>query len=176
MPIRLTPRAPLDGQAEAPGAPLAEMITAMAEAVAEGQLKLDLAAAEAAQELAQTKIQFIPAVRQIIDAEGKITFEHAPPAEISLLDLGMQPTFYAFSEALLEVAMDLRVIENAQSTTEQKERSLFASTRSIRTERKLNRDVKVSSKFSAKLVPVPGPALLRPERSVTDKRAAGGGS
>jgi hypothetical protein len=51
---------------------------------------------------------------------------------------------------------------------------LFASTRSLRTERKLNRDVKISSKMSAKLVPVPAPPLLGPVRDVEDRREGGG--
>jgi hypothetical protein len=40
----------------------------------------------------------------------------------------------------------------------------------VRLERKLNRNVTISSKISAKLVPVPAPQLLTPVRTVVDNR------
>jgi hypothetical protein len=120
-----------------------------------------------ATELAATRVKFIPEIRQIIDKEGRMKFETADPVELSLLELGVQPTFYAFSEATVEVAMDLKVVEEEQSSTTPK-KGLFASTQSVRLERKLNRDVRISSKISAKLVPVPAPQLLTPVRTVED--------
>ncbi|HBY60853.1 MAG TPA: hypothetical protein DEH78_13605 [Solibacterales bacterium] len=174
MPIQLSPRNALDPQQELPGASLADFVTSIAEAVAESQAKLDLASAEVAKELASTKVEFIPEIRQIIEADGTSRFEQAKPIQVSLLELGLQPTFYAFSEATIEVAMDLRVVEQTSSVSNSKSRTLFASTQSLRTERKLNRDVKVSSKFVAKIVPVPGPALLQPVRSIDDQRPGGG--
>lgn len=173
MPIRLTPRDSLDPARELPGASLADLITQLAEAIAEGQAKLDLSAAGVIEELANAKVSIVPAVRQIIEADGSIRFEQAKPLEVSLLELGLQPTFYAFSEATVEVAMDLRVVEETQSNQPVR-KGLFASTQSLRLERKLNRDVKVSSKITAKLIPVPAPSLLQPVRSVEDRRPGGG--
>jgi hypothetical protein len=173
MPIQLTPRDALDPARELPGASLADLITQMAEAIAEGQAKLDLAAAAVAQELAKSKVQFIPEIRQTIQKDGSMKFEQAQPIEVSLLELGIQPTFYAFSEATIEVAMDLKVVEQTTTTSSQEKKGLFAGTQSLRMERKLNRDVKVSSKMTAKLVPVPAPQLLTPVRTVTDNREGG---
>jgi hypothetical protein len=167
MPIRLTPREALNPARELPGASLADLVAQLAEAVAEAQAKLDLSAASVATELAATRVKFIPEIRQIIDKEGRMKFETADPVELSLLELGVQPTFYAFSEATVEVAMDLKVVEEEQSSTTPK-KGLFASTQSVRLERKLNRDVRISSKISAKLVPVPAPQLLTPVRTVED--------
>lgn len=172
MAIRLTPRDALDTARELPGASLADLVAQLAEAIAEGQAKLDLSAAAVAQELAKAKAQFIPEIRQVIEQDGSMKFEQAKPVEVSLLELGIQPTFYAFSEATLEVAMDLKVVEQTTTTT-QENKGLFANTQSLRLERKLNRDVKVSSKITAKLVPVPAPQLLTPVRTVTDKRSGG---
>jgi len=169
MAIQLTPRDALDPGHELPGASLADLVTQLAEAIAEGQAKLDLSAAEVGSRLAETRVQFIPEIRQIIDEKGNMKFEQANPVEVSLLELGIQPTFYAFSEATVEVAMDLKVVEDTQSTTNSR-KALFASTQSLRLERKLNRNVTISSKITAKLVPVPAPQLLAPARTVEDKR------
>jgi|SRR5215210_381708 len=169
MPIQLTPRDALAPARELPGAPLADLVTQLAEAVAEGQAKLDLSAAEVAQQLAGTRVQFVPEIRQIIDEKGNMKFETAKPVELSLLELGIQPTFYAFSEATVEVAMDLKIVEDTQSKPTSKT-ALFANTRSLRLERKLNRNVTISSKITAKLMPVPAPQLLTPVRSVEDNR------
>jgi hypothetical protein len=97
MPIQLTPRDATPPGRELPGAPLADLVTQLAEAVAEGQAKLDLSAAGVAKQLAETRVQFVPAIRQIIDEKGNMKFETAKPVEVSLLELGLQPTFYAFA-------------------------------------------------------------------------------
>lgn len=169
MPIRLTPREALNPARELPGASLADLVTQLAEAVAEAQAKLDLSAASVVKELASTRVQFVPEIRQIIDEQGRMKFEQAEPVDVSLLELGIQPTFYAFSEATVEVAMDLKVVEETQSSTTPK-KGLFATTQSLRLERKLNRDVRISSRISAKLVPAPAPQLLTPVRTVEDNR------
>ncbi len=169
MAIQLTPRDALAPARELPGASLADLVTQLAEAIAEGQAKLDLSAAEVAQQLTGTRVQFVPEIRQIIDEKGNMKFETAKPVEVSLLELGIQPTFYAFSEATVEVAMDLKIVEDTQSTTTSKT-VLFANTQSLRLERKLNRNVTISSKIMAKLVPVPAPQLLTPVRTVEDNR------
>lgn len=172
MAIRLTPRDVLEPGRELPGASLADLIAQLAEAVAEGQAKLDLSAAAVAEELASIRVQFIPEIRQIIDKNGSMSFEQAKSVDVSLLELGIQPTFYAFSEATVEVAMDLKVVEEVQSAGTTAQKVLFATTQSLRLERKLNRDVKISSKLMAKLVPVPAPQLLAPVRTVEDNREA----
>jgi hypothetical protein len=169
MAIQLTPRDALAPARELPGVPLADLVTQLAEAVAEGQAKLDLSAAEVAKQLAGTRVQFVPEIRQTIDEKGNMKFETAKPVDVSLLELGLQPTFYAFSEATVEVAMDLKIVEDTQSTTASKT-GLFANTQSLRLERKLNRNVTISSKITAKLVPVPAPQLLTPVRTVVDNR------
>lgn len=174
MPIALRPRSPLEPVQELAGGSISDILTSLAEAVAEGQARLDLSSAEVAQELAATKVKVVPAVRQIIEPDGKTRFEQADPIEVSLLELGLQPTFFAFSEATAEVAFDLQVVETVNSTTTSNEKKLFGATRSLRQERRLNRDLKISSKITAKIVPVPGPALMQPGRTVDDRRENGG--
>lgn len=169
MAIQLKQRDALTQARELPATSLADLVTQLAEAVAEGQAKLDLSAAEVVKQLAATRVQFVPEIRQIIDEKGNMKFETAKAVELSLLELGIQPTFYAFSEATVEVAMDLKIVEDTQSLTNSKT-VLFANTQSLRLERKLNRNVTISSKITAKLVPVPAPQLLTPVRTIEDKR------
>ncbi len=151
---------------EVPSASFADLVRMVAEAIAEAQADLDRTSADLVTELANTKIQIVPRITETIDADGNVTFTQAPPQEVSLLDIGVEPTFYQFSESKIEVAMDLSIVESSnESGTEKKRFSLFANTSSLRFERKLNRDVKVSSKLSATLVPVPKPLRLQPERT-----------
>jgi hypothetical protein len=175
MAISLTPRDPLEPVKEVPGGSLAEVLTQLAEAIAEGQARLDISSAQVIQELSNAKVSIIPSIRQIIEEDGTVRFEQAEPLEVSMLDLGVMPTFFAFSEATAEIAMDLKVVENiTESGTSKRRVSLFAGTRSLRTERRLNRDVSVHTKISAKLVPVPAPALVEPTRILEDRRDGGG--
>jgi hypothetical protein len=110
----------------------------------------------------------VSSITETIDADGNVTYTNGPLREVSLLDLGVTPTFYQFSEAKVEVTMDIKIVENStESGTTQKRYSLFADTASVRFERKLNRDVKISSKLTATLVPVPMPIRLEPARVTT---------
>ncbi|MEQ9624802.1 hypothetical protein [Coleofasciculus chthonoplastes] len=176
MAFDLTPKDPNEPIQELAGASLAEVLTQLAEAIAEGQARLDLSSAQVVQELAQTQVDIVPSIRQIIREDGTVEFQQAEPVRVSLLDLGILPTFLAFSEATAEVAMDLKVVENVtqSSGNTNKRKSLFAATQSLRTERRLNRDVSVHTKLTAKLVPVPVPARLQPIITVEDQREGGG--
>ena len=138
----------------------------MAEGIADAQASLDRASAGLVVELANTKVKIVPRVTETIDENGNITFQHQEPQEVTLLDIGVTPTFYQFSQATVEVTMDLKIVENETESGDRKKRySLFADTASIRFERKLNRDVSVSSKLTATLVPVPSPLRLDPART-----------
>ncbi len=97
MAISLTPRDPLEPVKEVPGGSLAEVLTQLAEAIAEGQARLDISSAQVIQELSNAKVSIIPSIRQIIEEDGTVRFEQAEPLEVSMLDLGVMPTFFAFS-------------------------------------------------------------------------------
>jgi hypothetical protein len=151
---------------ETPDVSFADLVRLLAEGIADAQTNLDRASAEMVVELANTKIKIVPRVTETIDEQGNVTFEQAPEQEVSLLDIGVTPTFYQFSQATVEVAMDIKIVENETESGDGKRRfGLFANTANVRFERKLNRDVKVSSKLTATLVPVPMPLRLEPVRN-----------
>lgn len=144
-----------------------DLVRMLAESIADGQAALDRSSAELVVELANTHVDVVPRITETVQADGSITYETAAAQSVSLLELGVTPTFYAFSEATVEVSMDLKLVESLTETTEGKRFGLFAGTSSLRAERKLNRDVTVSSKLTATLVPVPSPLRLTPERTTT---------
>lgn len=113
------------------------------------------------------------ATRKIIEADGSIRYEQDDPIKVSLLDLGVSPSFFAFSEATAEVVMDLSVKEETTESGDRTTRTLFGTTRNLKTERRLNRDVSVHSKVTTKIVTVPGPALAEPSRSVVNNSDGG---
>ncbi len=157
---------------ETPSVSFADLVRMLAEGIADAQASLDRASAELVVELAGTTVSIVPRVTETIDADGNVTFEQAPPQEVSLLSLGVTPTFYQFSQATVEVTMDIRIVETEQEAGEgRRPFGLFAGTASVRAERKLNRDVTVASKVTATLVPVPMPLRLEPVRTTTTPEA-----
>jgi hypothetical protein len=156
---------------EAASGSFADLVRLMAEGIADAQLALDRSSATMVQELADTFVDIVPAITEKISADGRVSFEHAAAQSVSLLALGVKPTFYQFSQATIEVSMDLKLVEqlNENGTRKKGSIGLFAETANIRFERKLNRDVSVHSKITATLVPVPAPLRLEiPRRTTTE--------
>ena len=150
---------------ESPSVSFADLVRMLGEGIAEAQASLDRASAELVQELANTEVQIVPEVKEIVDADGNVAFEQAEPQTVSLLSLGVMPTFYQFSQSTVEVAMDVKIVENEkESGTGKRVFGLFAGTAEVRAERSLNRDVTAHSKLTATLVPVPMPLRLEPSR------------
>jgi hypothetical protein len=153
---------------ETPSASFGDLVRMLAEGIADGQASLDRSSAELVRELAETTVKVVPRITETIDADGNITYDQAPEQDVSLLALGVTPTFYQFSQATVEVAMDVKIVESETETTSgRRSLALFAGTVDVRAERKLNRDVSVHSKLTATLVPVPSPVRLEPARATT---------
>lgn len=142
-----------------------DLVRMMAEGIADAQAELDRTSAELVTEFAAMRVEIVPQITENVAADGTVTYEQAGPVEMSLLELGLAPTFYQFNQATVEVAMDLEVVESIDEEGTGKRRfGLFAGTASVRAERKLNREVSTSSKLTATLVPVPSPLRTEPTR------------
>lgn len=152
---------------ESPSVSFGDLVRMLAEGIADAQTSLDRASAELVQELAAATVQIVPRVTEVIDEEGNVTYEQGEPQEVSLLSLGVTPTFYQFSQSTVEVTMDIKIVEQEQEAGQGRRFGLFAGTAEVRAERKLNRDVTVHSKVTATLVPVPMPLRLEPTRTTT---------
>jgi hypothetical protein len=101
--------------------------------------------------------------------------------KMSPLQLGLMPTFYQFSEATIDVSMDIATKSESETGG-----SVSASAggrfglwgASVKTEAKHNRKfgktVEGSSRLTTTLVPVPPPERLEPEYETIDLREPGG--
>jgi hypothetical protein len=153
------------------------MVTKLALGIAEAQRALDENSIETAQELADTPIEVVPALTQTIAADGSMTFEAADPVEMSLLQIGLNPTFYQFAEASIEVTMDIKTTTSSETNIKVgfKAKVGFAMwSASVRVDvshnRKFQKEVRGTSRLFTRMVPVPPPPRIFPEVTVIDNR------
>lgn len=157
--------------------PLPDMVANLALGIAKAQKALDANSIDTAKALAEEKIEVVPMVTEVIEEDGNVTFTPSPAVNMSLLQVGLNPTFYQFSESTIEVTMDIKTTTsnetNVKVTAEAKVGfSLWSA--SVKTEasfnRKFGQEVHGTSKLMVKLVPVPPPPQLLPKLEVVDNR------
>ena len=156
--------APTKAVAETAGVSFGDLVRMLAEGIADAQTALDRAAAETMVDLAATMVDIVPAITETVAADGTVTFVQAAPQRVSLLEIGVTPTFYQFAEATVDVAMDVHIVQSEDEQTKAKRSGLFASTREVTLDRKFNRDTTTSTRMTVKLVPVPSPLRIDPVR------------
>ena len=157
--------------------PLPEMVTKLALGIAEAQRALDQNSVETAVLLSETTIDVVPVVTQNIDANGNVTFTSAPAIQMSLLQVGLNPTFYQFAEASIEVTMDIKTTTSTETNVKVSAMAKvgFAMwSASVRVDvshnRKFQKEVRGTSRLFTKMVPVPPPPRFFPELRVVDQR------
>src|SRR5437764_7406764 len=95
--------------------PLPEMVTKLAMGIASAQAALDDNSVHTAILLASTTVDdVVLAVTQTISSSGAVTFTDSK-AKMSLLQLGLMPTFYQFAEATIEVTMDIKTTTSSET-------------------------------------------------------------
>ena len=144
--------------------PFDDLIYLLAESVASAQTKLDLSTAEVLETLAETEVDVVPQVTRRVDEDGAVETETAPTEARSLLELGFTPTRYQFSEATVEVGVDISVTEHEGRDSESEGRAfgLRAGTYEVTEQRKYDREVSANATINARLEPVPLPVELSP--------------
>ncbi len=157
--------------------PLPEMVMKLGLGIAEAQRALDENSVETAQMLAETTVPLVLAVTQVIAADGTVTFSNADPVDVSLLQIGLMPTFYQFSEATIEVTMDIKTTTSRETNVKvsAKAKAGFACfSASVNTEvshnRKFGKEVHGTSRLVTRMTPVPPPPRIAPELTVVDNR------
>jgi len=157
--------------------PLPEMVMKLGLGIAEAQRALDENSVETSQLLAETTVPLVLAVTQVIAADGTVTFTNADPIDVSLLQIGLMPTFYQFSEATIEVTMDIKTTSSRETNIKvsAKAKVGFACfSASVNTEvshnRKFGKEVHGTSRLVTKMVPVPPPTRIEPILNVVDNR------
>jgi len=157
--------------------PLPEMVTKLAMGIATAQAALDANSIETAKFLATTDVEnVVLAVTQTIAADGTVGFSQST-ATMSLLQLGLMPTFYQFSEATIEVTMDIKTTTSSETNIKVSASAKvgFACwSASVNVEvshnRKFQKEVHGTSRLFTKLVPVPPPERIKPVFTVIDLR------
>ena len=159
--------------------PLPEMVLKLALGIAEAQKALDENSVETAQALAETEIPIVMAVTQTIAADGSVSFSSADPIDVSLIQIGLLPTFYQFSEATIEVTMDIKTTTSRETNVKVGVKakvgfSMWSASVSVDVShnRKYGKTVHGTSRLVTKLVPVPPPPRIAPELIIVDNRPA----
>jgi hypothetical protein len=108
--------------------PFPQMVLSLANAIAKGQLALDKTSLNTLSMLARTNFDWIPEVTEVLepgdvktfsttDDEGnehttavtgvKASYSAAEPIPLNMLQAGILPTFYQFTESIIEVKMSI---------------------------------------------------------------------
>lgn len=157
--------------------PLPEMVMKLGLGIAEAQRALDENSVETATMLADTSVPLVLAVTQTIAADGTVSFTNADPVNVSLLQIGLMPTFYQFAEATIEVTMDIKTTTSRETNIKVgvKAKAGFACFSAsvsvdVSHNRKFGKEVHGTSRLMTKMVPVPPPERIAPELTVVDNR------
>ncbi|MDD5700713.1 MAG: hypothetical protein PHU23_01580 [Dehalococcoidales bacterium] len=159
--------------------PLPDMVMKLGLGIAEAQRALDENSVETAKMLADTTVPLVLAVTQTIAADGTVSFTNAEPVEVSLLQVGLMPTFYQFSEATIEVTMDIKTTTSSETNVKVSSKAkvgfgCFSASVNVDVShnRKFGKEVHGTSRLMTKMVPVPPPPRIAPELKVVDNRPA----
>ena len=159
--------------------PLPDMVTKLALGIAAAQRALDENSVETAKELGDEDngIEIVPALTETIDEGGKVTFEAADPVKMPLLQIGLNPTFYQFSETTIEVTMDIKTTTSTETSVKvglQAKAGFALWSASVNVDvafnRKFQNEVHGTSKLFVKMMPVPPPPRIFPEVTIVDNR------
>lgn len=159
--------------------PLPKMVERMGVGIAEAQRAMDEVSVETAVELAdpENSISIIPEITRVIGSDGSVSYEPGDRVDIPLLAMGLHPTFYEFSEATIEVEMDIKTkIERETEFGMETEHSVNFGVYSgsvqadFKHNRKFGKTVNGTSRMKTVINPVSPPELLIPEVNTVDNR------
>ena len=159
--------------------PLPEMVMKLGLGVAEAQRALDENSVETAKLLADTTVPLVLSVTQTIAEDGTVSYVNQEPVDVSLLQIGLMPTFYQFAEATIEVTMDIKTTTSRETNVKVSDKakvgfSMWSA--SVKTDvshnRKFGKEVRGTSRLVTRMVPVPPPPRIEPVLNTVDNRPA----
>lgn len=175
--------------------PFAELLRNLAFAIAEGQLELDRSSIQTLQYLVSENVNIIPEIAEIIEPAvrtvtisgaggpediavtgASVRASGAEPVTMNLLQAGLLPTFYQFTEATVEVKLSISMKRVGTRETSGAGRLglrtggyrtlAFGSSVNFRTSNTYSYSAQGASVLRATMKPVPPPPRLIP-RTVT---------
>ncbi|MFH7325999.1 hypothetical protein [Desulfurivibrio sp. C05AmB] len=159
--------------------PLPEMVMKLGLGVAEAQRALDENSVETAKLLADTTVPLVLSITQTIAENGTVSYTSQDPVDVSLLQIGLMPTFYQFAEATIEVTMDIKTTSSRETNVKVSAKakvgfSMWSA--SVNTDvshnRKFGKEVHGTSRLVTRMVPVPPPPRIEPVMNTVDNRPA----
>jgi hypothetical protein len=172
--------------------PFAELVRNLAIAIADGQAALDRNSIETMRALAATELDVVTDITEIIepdirevevsvaDGDGtthtekivvtgaRIKSSGASPLKMNMVQVGLMPTFYQFTEASIEARLSITMREDRE-TTNRGNRFLglgltraYASSVDYRSANKYSYQASGASILKATMRPVPPPSRLEP--------------
>jgi hypothetical protein len=175
--------------------PFPKMVLSLAQAISKGQLAMDKTSLDTLQMLARTKFDWLPEVTEVltplprvIDTGQKddnnqpvtvtvtgveVDFQPADPVKLTMLQAGILPTFYQFTESIIEVKMSISSKTETSSELEAGASlevtggflfasATFSSHVNYKTASKYSYSVDGSSLLRTTLRPAPAPTRLLP--------------
>ena len=153
------------------------MVAKLALGIADAQRALDANSVETAKALADTTIKVVPAITQTIATDGSVSFAEATAIDMSLLQVGLNPTFYQFAKVTIEVTMDIKTSTSTETSIKvgiQAKVGFACWSASARVDvshnRKFGKEVHGTSRLYVEMVPVPMPPRIFPEMRIVDMR------
>jgi hypothetical protein len=153
------------------------MVTKLALGIAAAQRALDENSVATAKALAEEKIEVLLGFTETIKEDGKVDVSDPQKSEMSLLQVGLNPTFYQFSETTIEVTMDIKTTTSTETSVKVGAEAKFgfgmwsASVRvDVAHNRKFQKEVHGTSRLFVKMTPVPPPPRMVPQVTVIDTR------
>ncbi|MBL7209039.1 MAG: hypothetical protein ISS52_02970 [Dehalococcoidia bacterium] len=144
-------------------APFPQLVTKLGMAIAEAQSALDRNSIETLLELSDTASEITVPLRFTEDASGNWTSQSAT---MTLLQFGINPTFYQFSESVIEVKIAISMTKTKEVGVTAKGKIGFAcwsASVNASYSQKYSYKAEASSLLRTTLVPVPPPPRLIPE-------------
>ncbi|EMA64558.1 hypothetical protein [Halorubrum kocurii] len=152
--------------------PFDDLVYLLAAGVADAQTALDARTAATLATFAETEIDVVPSLTRTVASDGTVTTDAAPAEPRSLLELGLTPARYRFSDATIEVAVDVSAADRDRSGRDRPEGEraepafdLRAGTQSVIDRRTFDREAGANARLAARLEPTPPPVAIGPEET-----------
>ena len=158
-----------------------DILRSIAQGIADGQRALDLAAIQTLIVLSNTTIDVIPEIAEVITSQAlnvpisgqpsiqvtgaRVTATDSDPVAMTALQAGLLPTFYQFTEAVINLKLSVQLREATQTETDGSVTTgifAFGSHVNFRTQNTYSYSVDASSTVTATLRPVPANVRLTP--------------
>ena len=161
------------------------MVAKLGIGVADAQAALDQNSLKTLGELNadDNKIEVVTSLTRTITDEGvEFKEDGVVKSELTPFQLGLMPAFYQFSEATIDVKMDIKTTTQTDTRVTvgaEAKAGWGLYSASIKTDvehnRKFGKEVNGTSHLVTKLVPVPPPERIEPETVTIDLRTPEGG-